>query len=225
MVAEKRCASCAETKPIDAFGIDRVRKDGRNPYCRACRSSAYKANPDGQIARSRAWYAANRGHAAVRQAEYDRRNAAAKRARDKAYRQANLDKIKARLAQTRDRRVVVMAEYRQRNRDRRRRQRREWGKRHPEKSGQYRHERAARLAAAPGTHSEADWQRILNRHGGQCAYCHAAPATVREHVVPLSRGGSNYIGNILPACLPCNSSKRDRLLIEWRAYLAVRAVA
>jgi 5-methylcytosine-specific restriction endonuclease McrA len=33
--------------------------------------------------------------------------------------------------------------------------------------------------------------------------------------VPLTRGGSHSITNIVPACKTCNSSKRDRLLHEW----------
>lgn len=37
-----------------------------------------------------------------------------------------------------------------------------------------------------------------------------------DHVVPISRGGANSIGNIVAACGSCNSSKNDRLLTEWR---------
>jgi 5-methylcytosine-specific restriction endonuclease McrA len=37
-----------------------------------------------------------------------------------------------------------------------------------------------------------------------------------DHVVPIARGGWHAIGNILPACFSCNSSKRDDLLIYWR---------
>lgn len=66
-----------------------------------------------------------------------------------------------------------------------------------------------------GTHSEADWLRTLNRFGGRCAYC-PDPATTRDHIMPISRGGSNYIGNIHPACARCNSSKGAKLLVEWR---------
>jgi hypothetical protein len=30
------------------------------------------------------------------------------------------------------------------------------------------------------------------------------------------RGGTNYEGNLTPACKQCNSSKAARLLVEWR---------
>lgn len=63
---------------------------------------------------------------------------------------------------------------------------------------------------------ERDWRRLLNRYDGMCAYCKVAPAESIDHVVPVSRGGSDMIGNYLPACKSCNSSKCDKLLVEWR---------
>lgn len=63
----------------------------------------------------------------------------------------------------------------------------------------------------------AEFMRILSRFDRRCAYCEqpiegqADP----DHVVPLSKGGSNSITNILPSCRLCNSDKRDLLLAEW----------
>lgn len=52
-----------------------------------------------------------------------------------------------------------------------------------------------------------------------CAYCRTVIDGQPEpdHVVALSRGGSNSITNILPSCHGCNSAKRDRTLDEWAA--------
>lgn len=47
-------------------------------------------------------------------------------------------------------------------------------------------------------------------------YCKVSKAGTKDHVVPLSKGGTNYIDNIVPACVSCNSSKRDKFLSEWR---------
>ncbi len=38
-----------------------------------------------------------------------------------------------------------------------------------------------------------------------------------DHLVPLSKGGSNSSTNILPACRPCNLSKQSMSLSEWAA--------
>lgn len=80
-------------------------------------------------------------------------------------------------------------------------------------------QRRARLKARTGKasvgHSEDEWRRLLWRYCGVCAYC-GELAAERDHVIPVSRGGTDFIGNILPACRACNASKSDRLLIEWK---------
>ena len=48
-----------------------------------------------------------------------------------------------------------------------------------------------------------------------CAFCDGAAETV-DHVIPLARGGSNYEGNLIPACRRCNSARSDLLISEWR---------
>jgi len=59
--------------------------------------------------------------------------------------------------------------------------------------------------------------RVFALLGYCCAYCRQPVEGLPDpdHVVPLSRGGSNGNGNILPSCRPCNSDKRDLLLWEW----------
>lgn len=34
-------------------------------------------------------------------------------------------------------------------------------------------------------------------------------ATTRDHIIPISRGGTNDWSNLQPACAECNASKRD----------------
>lgn len=62
-----------------------------------------------------------------------------------------------------------------------------------------------------------DWLRLLNRHRGHCAYCDSrTDRLTMDHVIPLSRGGRHAIGNVLPICGWCNSSKSAAFLVEWR---------
>ena len=48
-----------------------------------------------------------------------------------------------------------------------------------------------------------------------CAYCGAAGDMQIEHVVPISKGGTHAIGNIVPACQTCNYSKKDHEVERW----------
>jgi len=75
--------------------------------------------------------------------------------------------------------------------------------------------RAARRNAEVRVVTERDWRRLCGRYHGRCAYCGAAEELTQDHVIPISRGGRHAIGNLLPACRSCNSSKRTRLLVEW----------
>jgi hypothetical protein len=56
---------------------------------------------------------------------------------------------------------------------------------------------------------------ILKRDGFRCRYCGVTPQ-VRvlrvDHVVPVSKGGTNDAANLVTACDPCNAGKSDRLL-------------
>lgn len=68
---------------------------------------------------------------------------------------------------------------------------------------------------------EKDWLpltgQIYRRDGYVCAYCEAVEGPFEiDHIVPVTRGGSNDPSNLCVACKPCNSSKGDRLLSEWR---------
>lgn len=84
--------------------------------------------------------------------------------------------------------------------------------RSPEVVFRYVNARRARLAGATARPLP---KRVVHRlRAAACDYCGGPGGTV-DHVVPLSRGGQHAEGNLVPACRPCNSSKADKLLIEW----------
>jgi 5-methylcytosine-specific restriction endonuclease McrA len=76
--------------------------------------------------------------------------------------------------------------------------------------------RARRLGAPVYVVEYRDWLRLLDRYRGACAYCGQRTTMVCDHVIPLSRGGVHSIGNIVPACAPCNIAKRAKFVVEWR---------
>ncbi len=74
---------------------------------------------------------------------------------------------------------------------------------------------------APGlsTHQRGRLLAKWKRQGRQCSYCPDIADTI-DHLLPLVRGGSNYEGNLVPACRRCNSSKASRTVMEWRTNRA-----
>ena len=63
-------------------------------------------------------------------------------------------------------------------------------------------------------------QAVFERDGRVCVYCGkaAAPLTC-DHVLPVSRGGSSTMDNLVTACLACNTAKATRTPEEWRTQV------
>jgi 5-methylcytosine-specific restriction endonuclease McrA len=115
-----------------------------------------------------------------------------------------------------------------------------WAARHPERRRSIAVARRARERGAAGRWTASDWTDLLVRYGHRCAYCGATGSLTVDHRVPLARGGSNEVDNILPACGWCNRSKgtlsegefRNRLarslvvgVVLWRAAKMIRLAA
>lgn len=83
------------------------------------------------------------------------------------------------------------------------------------------HKRRALLKGADGTHSAEDVERINAAQCFECVYCGASTATKKsvDHIIPLSRGGSNWPDNIQILCPRCNRAKWDRTDEEFRFLL------
>ena len=65
------------------------------------------------------------------------------------------------------------------------------------------------------------------RSNGHCWYCGLTldpfDTFTLDHVVPQSQGGSNAVENLVAACKSCNSSKGQKSVEQYRAYLLKRA--
>lgn len=83
----------------------------------------------------------------------------------------------------------------------------------------------ARLNAADGSHTAADVLAIRRDQRGRCGYCRVrlgADFHV-DHIIALSRGGSNARRNLQLLCAPCNISKRaaDPIVFARRMGLLI----
>ena len=96
--------------------------------------------------------------------------------------------------------------------------------RHPEVKRAKEQAYRARRAAAAGSFTGAEWLQLVQRWRSVCAYDGSAGPLEPDHRFPLSRGGSNFIANILTACRNCNARKHNMTEDEFRARLAAEGV-
>ncbi len=77
--------------------------------------------------------------------------------------------------------------------------------------------RRGREAQDHGFWTWSDFMHIAARFGYCCAYCGVKPGAnlQPDHVIPVSKHGSNTVCNLLPSCRQCNGDKRDLLLDDW----------
>lgn len=211
----KVCKVCTQTFPRTAEYFHRHPKtrDGFQPKCKACAAAyaaEYRAKHVSRLsASSRVYYASH--HTEIRQSQksYYVENRDAIRAHQKALRESTgvLGQQQRRLY---DRR------YRLLNDDRLRQQKHAYYQRNRLAFRSWSQAYKARRRAAPGHHTEADVKQQYATQAGKCYWCDKPLGSFeRDHVVPLTRGGTNWPENIVVACPTCNRSKGNRLPEDW----------
>ena len=97
----------------------------------------------------------------------------------------------------------------------------EWAEDNAEKVRQFKanngRKRRAAKHASPGNFTAKEFEELCERYGNRCLCCGAEGGLLEaDHVVPLTRGGSDDIGNIQPLCGVCNRSKFAKT-VDYRA--------
>jgi len=95
----------------------------------------------------------------------------------------------------------------------------------PEKKWHMESKRRARKAANGGSHTLEELIQKFADLGSRCFYCGVQGKLTIDHDVPLSRGGTDYIDNILPACRSCNSRKNKKTGAEFIEWLSTNHAA
>lgn len=156
----------------------------------------------------------------ARNREWSRRNKEARKAYRRTYFEAHKEQIRARDRERERKKYAknpraVLDYYRT------------WRQRNLAKAREYlRVSTQRRRAASTGRHfTVLEWLALVERYAGRCAYCGAAGPLEADHRIPLSRGGTNDIDNILPACRTCNRRKHARTEAEFREILTSEARA
>lgn len=96
---------------------------------------------------------------------------------------------------------------------------RKWRAENRDKVRQHKHKRRILIEQSGAHYTAEEFLELCETFDNVCLCCGAddKPLTV-DHVVPVSRGGSNNIENIQPLCRSCNSSKGVKE-IDYREVL------
>ena len=125
-----------------------------------------------------------------------------------------IDPKKAAYARWRERNNEVALQrvraWRQRNSERVSVYGRKWQIANPDRVNRNARMRTARISAAQGSHTDAEWQALKEQYRYTCLCCRRAEPEITlttDHVIPVALGGSDWITNIQPLCAECNNRK------------------
>ncbi len=127
-----------------------------------------------------------------------------------ARREANPDKAKENCrrfyTRHRDQQQERMRRYRQENPGAAYAAVKKWRDNNPGMARVMNRKREETLEKVEGRFTAKQWKEKCAAYDHCCAYCRKKVKLTVHHVVALSKGGTNYIKDVVPACQSCNSS-------------------
>jgi 5-methylcytosine-specific restriction endonuclease McrA len=86
--------------------------------------------------------------------------------------------------------------------------------------------RLHRLKQARGSHTKSELLEIVSAQGGRCLYCDAEFSASRmwskDHIVPLTLGGTEFAWNLVASCRSCNSRRGNIPFFTYCRLLSLR---
>ncbi len=226
----KVCVGCEEWKSIDNFSPlswkGRPLGNGYRSRCKACSNAQarakHAANPESYREKARKYIESRRDKSNQYQRLWRASNPDNVRRAQEIYRKANREKLRAlyrkrRTANLEHHRAIGRKAYAN-NIEKRRAYNRAYRKTHPEISRAQVRDRRNHKYQADGSHTEGQWESLKMQYEYICLRCGRQEPEIiltRDHVIPLTQGGGDWITNIQPLCPTCNSSKNNKT-IDYR---------
>lgn len=110
----------------------------------------------------------------------------------------------------------------ERNHEKVKADRRAYVQKYPDKVRHIKRLDKARRRGAPGKYTQAQWDMLCIWFDNQCLRCGARCQLTADHVLPVTKSGTNDIANIQPLCGSCNSRKGTHY-IDYRDSDLLRA--
>ena len=213
----KRCTKCGENKPNtnEYFYFQNKSKGTLRSRCKVCNNDKdkgkeyYENNKDKILKYKKKYYENNKDK--LKKCRENNKDKI--RERDKKYRENNKDKIR----EYRENNKEYYKEYRENNKEHYKDLFKKYYENNKDKYKEYNHKRRALKLGNGGSYTKAQWLDTLEYFDYKCAYtgecikhsCHV------EHIVPISKGGTSYIWNLVPSTASANLSKQNRDMEEW----------
>jgi 5-methylcytosine-specific restriction endonuclease McrA len=66
-----------------------------------------------------------------------------------------------------------------------------------------------------GEFTKKEWADLVKKFNFTCPACYRKEPEIKltaDHIIPVSKGGTNYILNIQPLCESCNKKKNAKII-------------